>query len=581
MNFFNIRSICAFFSACIILNACTDLEEQVIDEIMSQDIHTLEGAGISLLAAAYDKGEKVFAEYGTTWALQQLTTDETVLPVRGEDWRDGGMWKALHEFTWNAANTKIEDNWVSLNSAIAQAASAIDLLKDSDIANKEMYLAEACGLWALYTYNLIDLFDKVPYRNPFNLSFVDAPVIKQGNEAIQLCIDMLLDAIPNLASKGENGTHTGRFTKEAAYALLAKIYLNKAVYDDRFKEASNFNFIAGGYMDKVIEYTDKIIQSGKFELQGDYFEIFGVNNDQSPEIIFAISQLATGPNPGANHITYLSMARNQKANPDNNRGSNATCITPEYYATWDNNRTDPRFHRYTLKNGGVPFRNDGTDGSLPYSGVFHFNRGFQEGQQWGPIIVSGKFVMDSIDNSRVLVQKLYTEKTPNLEMNFTRELNFDNPNDASFTQNQINRGVRVFKQEYDAENGRQKGSADLPIFRLGGIYTMRAEALFRKGDAAGALALINELRTKRWSIDIDGNKYYGTPITSLDNQVLYNEISYELYWEGERRQQMIRFGTFKNAYTAKPVSEPYRRVFPIPQSELDVNKDIKQNAGYN
>jgi hypothetical protein len=188
--------------------------------------------------------------------------------------------------------------------------------------------------------------------------------------------------------------------------------------------------------------------------------------------------------------------------------------------------------------------------------------------------------MDPDDNSRVLVQKLYTEKNTDLLMDFSRELDFDDPDKAIFTQNQINRGVRIFKQEYDAENTRKYGGVDIPVFRLGGIYTMRAEAKFRNGDVPGALKDINTLRTSRWSIASDGSKYYGKQISSLNEETLYNEISYELYWESKRRPQMIRFGKFEDAYTAKPVSEPYRRIFAIPQSELDVNKDLVQNKGY-
>lgn len=560
--------------------ACTDLEEEVIDEIQNENISTVDGAEEALLAATYDKGEGIYANYGGIWGLQQMTTDETMLPVRGEDWSDGGKWKTLHEFTWNASSVKVEDNWNTLNEAVAQAASAIDLLKNSSIDDKDLFLAEARAMWVLYTFNIVDLFDQVPYRDPMNLDYRENPTILTGSEAIDLCIDILKEVVPNLANIGDRSTNTGRFTKEAAYALLAKIYLNKAVYEDRYNTTANFDFVSNGYMNQVIEYTDLIINSGTFQLEDNYFEILGVDNYNNQEHIFSVIQVATGANTGQNDFTYLSMGRNQKANPDNNRGSNATCITPDYYATWDNNRDDPRFHKHTVKNGDEVFKNDGTDGSLPYSGVFHFNRGFQEGQQYGPIITDGAFEMDPNNDGRVLIQKLYTEKTSTLLMNFTRELDFDDPTNSSFTQQQINRGIRVFKQEYDAENTRKNGGVDIPVFRLGGIYTLRAEAEFRKGNATEALANINILRTSRWSIDRNGDKYYGKEITSLDENTLYNEISYELYWEGERRQEMIRFGTFENACTAKPASEPFQRVFPIPQSELDVNKDFVQNKGY-
>lgn len=569
-----------FLSIIAMTMACTDLEEQVIDEIVPGDIEDVEGIEASLLAATYDKGEGLFADYGGTWSLQEMTTDEALLPVRGEDWRDGGKWKELHEFGWSPSSVKTEDNWRSLNAAVAQAASTIDIVKNSDIENAELYLAEARGLWAFYTFNIVDLFGQVPYRDPYNLNFSESPEILDASSALSICIETLEEIIPQLAAYGERGTDSGRFTKEAAYALLAKIYLNKSVYDDRYNATSDFEFVSSGNMDKVIEYTDLLIKSGTFSLSADYFDIFSTSNNNNSEHIFAVIQKATGGNTGQNDFTYLSMGRNQKANPDNNRGSNATCTTPDYFATWNDNQDDPRFHQHTTKNGGEAFRNDGTDGSLPYGGTFHFNRGFQVGQQYGPVISDGAFEMDPNDPDRVLVQALYTEKTPTLLMDFTPELDFAVESDAAFSQSEINRGVRIFKQEYDAENERGNGGVNIPLFRLGGIYTMRAEAKFRKGDTPGALADINLLRTSRWSIDIDGNQFYGQEIPSLNEETLYNEISYELYWEGERRQQMIRFGKFEEAYTAKPVSQPFQRLFPIPQSERDVNKDMGQNFGY-
>ena len=54
----------------------------------------------------------------------------------------------------------------------------------------------------------------------------------------------------------------------------------------------------------------------------------------------------------------------------------------------------------------------------------------------------------------------------------------------------------------------------------------------------------------------------------------------ELYWEGWRRNDQIRFGTFTNAWTGKQASDDYRVVFPIPQKALDTNPNFTQNAGY-
>lgn len=54
-----------------------------------------------------------------------------------------------------------------------------------------------------------------------------------------------------------------------------------------------------------------------------------------------------------------------------------------------------------------------------------------------------------------------------------------------------------------------------------------------------------------------------------------------MYWKMNRRKQMIRVGKFEDAYTAKPVSEPFRRIYPIPQATMDATDAFTQNEGYN
>ncbi|MNT73820.1 SusD family protein [compost metagenome] len=108
---------------------------------------------------------------------------------------------------------------------------------------------------------------------------------------------------------------------------------------------------------------------------------------------------------------------------------------------------------------------------------------------------------------------------------------------------------------------------------------MRAEAYFRKGQTALAVADINLLRTSR-TREAYHNNAPGVAISTLDEAKLYKEIAFETYWEMYRRPQMIRFGKYEQAFSAKPVSQPTRRIFPIPQTTLDVSKDFVQNKGY-
>jgi hypothetical protein len=588
--FFNRKSLltgCVFLA----LGGCTSLNEDVLDEVLGSDSSNAAGA----LAAAYDRlGDGTFTDNGGMIAMQEYSSDIAMLPTRGSDWGDGGKWREMHEFTWSPASAVPTSNWNMLTNGITRSLTAIREVSASDVSTtpqKTLFLAEAKGLLDFYTYTTLDLFGQAPYRDPMS---PNAPLqILHAETAIDDLITDVETIVPDLANVGEQQTHNGRFTKQAAYALLAQMYLNRAVYKDRYNASSSFNFNEASVngsdtdMDKVIYYSSLLIDSGTFSLASNYFSNFSINNSGAPELIWAITQKIDHIRNGDNDLAYMSMERNQRVSQAN-RGTNGSCITPEFYASWDGNHDDPRFYRHVQYSDGTWFMNDGTTTSVPATDYvagttlpwFHFNFGLQEGQQYGPKLTStGVFEMTS--DNRIAVFPLVCEKSATTPMNFTPELNFDDPTKSVFAQNQINRGVRCFKFEFDPGEGNGSSNVDTPLFRLGGVYTMRAEAYFRKGNTAAALADINTLRTTRTHEALFGNTP-GTAIPTLTADILYKEIGYEMYWEMWRRPQMVRFGKLDLALpgSAKPATQPFRRIFPIPQETMDVTSGFTQNMGY-
>ena len=124
---------------------------------------------------------------------------------------------------------------------------------------------------------------------------------------------------------------------------------------------------------------------------------------------------------------------------------------------------------------------------------------------------------------------------------------------------------------------------DYPLFRLGDVYLMYAEAAVRgNGDLTKALDYVNQLRTRA-----------GIPTISasvLTLNFILDERARELYWEGWRRQDLIRFGMFtggnynwqwKGNVQGGAEIPAYRNLFPIPQDQLQLNGNLKQNTGYN
>ncbi|WP_276381237.1 RagB/SusD family nutrient uptake outer membrane protein [Flavobacterium sp. H4147] len=577
--------ILTLFSFIFLLSSCTDLDEVVLDEVLGSDASDPAGS----LAAAYDRlGDGTFTDHGAVFAMQEYTTDEAILPTRGSDWGDGGKWRDMHEFTWSSSNAIIVNNWDLLTNGITRSLTAIQSAEQTTFAEKKLFLAEAKALLAFYTYTTLDLYGQAPYRDPMNPK-APLEILKADTQIDKLITDVEA-LIPDLADIGTQRTHHGRFTKQAAYAFLSNMYLNRAVLKDRYNVNSNFNFNepavsgTGTDMDRVIYYTSLLIDSGKFSLESDYFKNFARDNNNGKELIFAISQKIDYIRNGSNSFAYVCMERNQRTSAAN-RGTNAACTTPEFYATWDGNHDDPRFEQHYQYADGTWFMNDGTDVSVPATDIvpksanlpwFHFNRGIQAGLQYGPILLaSGSLEM--IGN-RIKVSPLYMEKSTTTRMNFTPTLTFADPTKSVFAQNEINQGARVFKYEFDPEGGNGNSNVDIPLFRLGGIYAMRAEALFRKGSTGAAMDDLNKLRTSRKRESLFANAP-GKALTSLDAAQLYKELGFELYWELQRRPESIRFGKYDLAGTAKAASQPFRRVFPIPQTVID-QKVFKQNQGY-
>ncbi|MGL6267771.1 MAG: RagB/SusD family nutrient uptake outer membrane protein, partial [Chitinophagaceae bacterium] len=139
-------------------------------------------------------------------------------------------------------------------------------------------------------------------------------------------------------------------------------------------------------------------------------------------------------------------------------------------------------------------------------------------------------------------------------------------------------GIRVMKYLPDYTNQADQHENEKIVFRLADIMLMKAEALLRKGNAAGALTIMNQIRSTRGA----------TPLASATTVNLLEERGRELYWEGWRRNDLIRFGKFLDPIvpaagltsTRPTKSEPFRLLFAIPNQQLAVNENLKQNPGY-
>jgi starch-binding outer membrane protein, SusD/RagB family len=133
-------------------------------------------------------------------------------------------------------------------------------------------------------------------------------------------------------------------------------------------------------------------------------------------------------------------------------------------------------------------------------------------------------------------------------------------------------GIRFMKWIPDLTTAATESNPgnDFSFFRYADILLTKAEALFRKGDNAGALAIVNNLRTVRGA----------TVMASLDEAKLLAERGREMYMEGWRRNDLIRFGKFLEPWAEKPTDDPKYLLFPFPSAQIVANPSLQQNPGY-
>jgi len=127
------------------------------------------------------------------------------------------------------------------------------------------------------------------------------------------------------------------------------------------------------------------------------------------------------------------------------------------------------------------------------------------------------------------------------------------------------------------DGGNQRNQ--LQIFRYSDVILMVAEAKMRTGDNAGGLALVNELRAARGA-SVLTSLPLGDGADVKDPNTLLAERGRELWSEGWRRMDLIRFGAYLQPWALKEVDDPKYLLFPIPPDQLIANPNLQQNPGY-
>jgi hypothetical protein len=452
--------------------------------------------------------------------------------MRGGHGGDGRIDQILHEHKWLTTDQGIYGSWKWADESVSKANTGLFFLKQMEqTAERDHFIAELRFLRAFFHFWQLDLFRQFPFRREDDQNYQDPRIVLSGEEAFHWIEDELINTIPLLRDR--NDTPYGRVTKAAAQMLLAKLYLNAAVY------------IGQPMWDKALAECNEIIRSGHYDFNPDYFAIFGADNHDNSEAILVIrndrfaNKFGIMSNWRISLHYYTPIAGMGWG--DWTGGFNGPVVVPEFIYTWDEDDEPSN----GISNSDVRYYDDRIK---TQTGA---NLGFLIGLQFMP---DGSPLEDNILS------------TPDdfVQMDHTIEC----PLEAA----QWNEGVRVIKYEPDylSSNVGFQDPNDVMIFRYADLWLMAAEAKFRGGNEAQALIDINTLRDLR-----------GAPLlNSLTEQDILNERGFELYWEGWRRQDLIRFDQFTRPWANRDQSNKYREVFPIPVVALDANPNLKQNPGY-
>ncbi|RZK42747.1 MAG: RagB/SusD family nutrient uptake outer membrane protein [Hymenobacter sp.] len=476
------------------------------------------------------------------WSAQELTTDEGVIA-----WGDPGV-QDWHNLNWTSGGVLIRGLYSRLlyevticNSYLQEStpdklsSRGIGSTEASDVAT---YRAEVRFLRALSYYHLLDLYGNPPFADETAAIGTSTlpPQISRAN--LYSFIESELQSITGDKAGSSDLLKTartneyGRADKGAAYALLAKMYLNGVTYAGASAAPACYTN-AATYAKKVVDAGYSLMANsatGNRLARNGYGKLFLADNYQNnSEIIFPVvfDGKLTQTYGGTTFLTHASVSG-------------------------------------TAGNGWDP---------VPY-GI---------GSGWGGIRATPSLVAQFADTTADERGSFHTAGQTLSVTSLT-----------DFSKGYVPIKFRNISSTGTAGSDATFVDTDYPMFRLADMYLTYAEAVSRggTGDAALALQYVNTVRNRAFKGQPGGTAGAVTAATLTANgyQFFLDERSRELYWEATRRTDLIRFGKFTKNYTwqwkgsstninGQDVSDNLQ-LFPLPSSELSINTNLKQNTGY-
>ncbi len=537
--------------------ACTDLVEPVDSEVTAENFFQTDQQFVSALGDAYS-ALTAMGGGGAPPQLNEATTDEIIVPARGQDWSEGGFWYRMNNHTWSIEEGTFNGFWQdyfsgvnNANRLIFQIESAVEAgAADPDLA--ATFISELRAMRAFYYFWLLDAFGNVPIvtsfaeadENPSQPCSAGPECFEEGRlEVFEFVEQELLNSVDDL-SDDVMGTY-GRMNTFVAHMTLGKLYLNAEVYTGTPR------------WDDALTHFDEIINSGMYSLAANYHENFATQNEGSPENMFVVpfDKVFLG---GMNLAMMTLHYGSQNTYSFQDQPWNGWSATQKIYESV----IDPE------QNPGPQGEVWGTEPTDSDDGLERVQGTLDD--RLGNFIVGPQF---SAAGDRIMDSGIYSDFDRNgPPLTFTPAVN--DLQEVACRQC----GARIGKYEFEPNISGSNLSNDFVIYRYADVLLSKAEALWRQNPGSGeALDLVNQIRT-RSGVD---------PFGALDADRILAERGRELFWEQVRRQDLVRFDGVEGGQTRyndpwqfKPVSESHRNVAPIPRDQLETNSNLVQNPGY-
>ncbi|MGH7711288.1 MAG: RagB/SusD family nutrient uptake outer membrane protein [Gemmatimonadaceae bacterium] len=499
--------------------ACTDLTEVPNDALTPDNAFRTEEEILAGVASVY-AGLR-----GLTWGwfnLNEVSTDEVIVPTRGSDWYDNGRWLEIYRQTWTASSGSALDDmngtWNAMFAGVARANLMISVIENAGGASAAGTLAELRTLRAWYYYLLMDFFGGVPLVTSTEV----AQNPRVSRDSIFKFVEAELNAARTVLPDRRPAAQYGRVTRGAADAILASMYLNAGVFKkDQGISATSYNScnvpVSGGVngCQAAVAAADRVINSGVYSLATDWKTNFSTTNEGSPENIFVVAHTNL-PGLGFSlpmrtlHYNHLALGP-----------WNGFATIAETYRAFD--AADKRREIFLV------------------------------GQQVS--FNTGQPITDRAGNPLVISVDI-----------------------ANAEQAREHEGPRFNK--FPPDPGAPAGDAmsnDFPFFRLAEMYLIKAEAQNEIGQTGAAITLVNQVRARQFS----PAKPLAAGLSQAEfRTAILNERLFEFIAEAKRRADLVRHGKFTETRRFKSLREAHKVLFPIPSTQIQANPLLTQNPGY-